>query len=180
MRNCELLLVSFWPVLILAGIAFAQRPRTNYDESKVPKYTLPDPLVTADGKKVTDAETWRAKRRPEILELFRAHVYGRAPGKPDKMTFHVFDEDRKALGGKATRRQVRVRFTGDADGPGMDVLIYLPGGAARPAGAFVGLNFGGNHSIHADPGITLSQSWMRRKTKTGEESRGTAASRWPV
>jgi len=186
MRNCDLLLVSFWPVLILAGIAFAQRPRTNYDESKVPKYTLPDPLVTADGKKVTDAETWRAKRRPEILELFRAHVYGRAPGKPDKMTFHVFDEDRKALGGKATRRQVRVRFTGEADGPGMDVLIYLPGGAARPAGAFVGLNFGGNHAIHGDPKIKLPTSWMRGrgagvvKSRATEAGRGKSASRWPV
>src|SRR5215510_11997690 len=37
---------------------------SNYDESKVPAYTLPDPLVMADGKRVTDAQTWRTRRRP--------------------------------------------------------------------------------------------------------------------
>ena len=30
---------------------------SNYDESKVPPYTLPDPLVLSDGKPVRDART---------------------------------------------------------------------------------------------------------------------------
>ena len=34
----------------------------NYEESKVPEYELPDPLVCLDGSKVKDAETWRKKR----------------------------------------------------------------------------------------------------------------------
>ena len=46
------------------------------DESKVPPYTLPDPLVCADGTVVRDAATWTAKRRPELLELFAVHEYG--------------------------------------------------------------------------------------------------------
>ena len=32
----------------------------NYDESKVPAYTLPDPLVLNDGTPVTDAASWTA------------------------------------------------------------------------------------------------------------------------
>ena len=48
----------------------AQGDEFNYDESKVPKYTLPDPLVTTDGQRVTDADTWWTKRRPELLSLF--------------------------------------------------------------------------------------------------------------
>ena len=50
-------------------------PEANEDESKVPPYVLPDPLVLADGRKVTDARTWREKRRPELrvlmLTMFR-------------------------------------------------------------------------------------------------------------
>jgi hypothetical protein len=52
---------------------------TNYDEDKVGTYTLPDPLVCNDGSRVTNAETWFAKRRPEILEAYRAEIFGRSP-----------------------------------------------------------------------------------------------------
>ena len=50
-----------------------------YREEQVPAYSLPDPLTMNDDLRVTDAVTWAQKRRPEILELFRRHVYGRAP-----------------------------------------------------------------------------------------------------
>ena len=40
----------------------------NVDESKVPAYPLPDPLVLKNGKKVEDAQTWWKVRRPEIVE----------------------------------------------------------------------------------------------------------------
>ena len=46
---------------------FAQSRGFNYDESKVPEYTLPDPLVLADGDLVKTAKVWEAKRRPEVL-----------------------------------------------------------------------------------------------------------------
>jgi len=49
-------------------------PKAQYDESKVPAYTLPDPLVMLDGKKVTDPNAWRRERRPEILRLFETTV----------------------------------------------------------------------------------------------------------
>src|SRR5688572_9464571 len=74
----------------------------NYDEKKVPAYTLPDPLVANDGKRVADAATWKAKRRAEVLELFAREVYGRTPaGRPAQMHWAVTAEDRAALGGKA-------------------------------------------------------------------------------
>ncbi|MDP2894961.1 MAG: acetylxylan esterase [bacterium] len=157
-----------------------------YDEEKVPQYTLPDPLVMLDGSKVTDAETWQAKRRPEILELFRSQVYGKAPGRPENMTFKLFDLDRAAIGGKATRKQVTVLFTGKEDGPSMDILLYLPNNPVkRPVPTFVLLNFGGNHAIHPDPAIRLSKSWMRGgkgvvNNRATEESRGADRSSYPV
>ena len=68
---------------VLCAAALAQPAGTNFDESKVPPYTLPDPLVLADGRAVRDAKTWIKERRPEILRLFEANVYGRSPGKPE-------------------------------------------------------------------------------------------------
>jgi len=188
MQHGELLIASVAIAMFLSVTALAQskRPATNYDESKVPDYTLPDPLVMQSGKKVTDAKTWREKRRPEILDLFRTHVYGRAPGKPEKMTFEVVESDAKALGAKATRKQVAVRFTGEDDGPGMNLLIYLPNAAKGPVPTFVGLNFSGNHSIHPDPAIKLPGSWMRPKkgavvkNRATDAGRGRSRSRWPI
>ena len=89
----------------------------NTDESKVPEYTLPDPLVLSDGTSVTDAQVWVEQCRPEILRLFEQHVYGRTPGRqPEGMTFDVTSVDRKALGGKATRKEASVYFTDRGDG----------------------------------------------------------------
>lgn len=165
----------------------AQPDAANNDEARVPKYTLPDPLTLANGAKVTDAKTWREQRRPEILELFRSQMYGRSPGRPANMKFHVNSTDPKALHGMATRKQISVLFTGDSDGPKMDILIYLPNSATRPLPAFLGLNFNGNQSVHSDPGITMSRSWMRNNKEAEitnnlatEKTRGTEASRWQV
>jgi hypothetical protein len=163
-----------------------QRSETNYDEQKVPAYTLPDPLVMSDGTRVTNAQDWKTRRRPEILELFKTYVYGREPiGRPKDMFFKVFDLEKQALDGLATRKQVAVSFTGKQDGPGMDILMYLPNERKRPVPTFVILNFGGNHTIHADPAIKLSDSWMRPGSgivndRATEESRGKASSQYPV
>jgi len=182
----SVLIVALLSALGTASLA-AQPSETNYDESKVPEYTLPDPLRMADGRPVADAAAWRDRRRPEILELFREHVYGRAPGRPEAMVFRTRSTAADALDGKATRKEVAVLFAGRDDGPKMDVLIYLPNDAKRPVPLFVGLNFYGNQSIHPDPGITLSTSWMRPNAKYGvtnnratEQSRGVNSSRWPV
>ena len=99
-------LVALLPLSVLVSVSFnatAQSPEANYDEAKVPKYTLPDPLVMENGERVTDAETWRTKRRPEILRLFEEHMFGKSPGRPPAMSFETDSIDEKALGGKATR-----------------------------------------------------------------------------
>jgi hypothetical protein len=163
-----------------------RRSETNYDERNVPKYTLPDPLAMADGATVSNARKWRTERRAEILELFRTHVYGRTPlGRPENMTFEVFDLERKALAGTATRKQVTVNFAGKEDGPRMDILIYLPNSGKKPVPTFVLLNFGGNHTINSDPAIKLSTRWMRPgrggsvNNRATEKSRGTSSSSYP-
>jgi hypothetical protein len=171
---------------LLSPLLRADEP-VNYDESKVPKYTLPDPLVTANGQRVTDAAAWREKRRPEIVGLFEKHVYGRAPGRPEGLTFQTRSVAKDALGGKATRKEVRILFSPDPKGPKMDLLIYLPNEAKSPVPVFLGLNFQGNHAVHPDPAITIADTWMRNdpkggitKNKASEKTRGAEYSRWSV
>jgi hypothetical protein len=63
----------------LLALAAIPANATNYDEAKVGDYKLPDPLVCNDGSLVTNAESWFARRRLEILEAYRAEIFGRSP-----------------------------------------------------------------------------------------------------
>ncbi len=183
-RNISLLLTA--GLLACVG-AVAQPAGTNYDESKVPKYTLPDVLTLRNGQKVTDAKTWFEKRRPEILELYRSEVFGRSPSGKPKLRYETFSVDPKALGGTAVRKQVTVYFTEKPDGPRMDMLIYLPAASKKPVPLFLSLGFTGNQGVNADPGIRLGEEWVRDpatktmvKHRAAENSRGAVASRWDV
>lgn len=164
-----------------------RRGQFVYDEAEVPAYTLPDLLVMEDGTRVGDGKTWRRKRRGEILELFRKHVYGRTPiGRPAEMTFTCYDEDPNALDGLATRKQVRIDVSHQGKSASLDLLVYLPHGSDKRARVFVLLNFYGNHTVCADSGIRLNKNWMRSRgqgvvdNRATEASRGGSASRFPI
>jgi (4-O-methyl)-D-glucuronate---lignin esterase len=163
-----------------------QEVMPNYDESKVPEYTLPDPLVSSDGTRVTDASTWFGKRRAEILQLFTEQVYGKAPGPSEDVRYSTIDSS-KALDGVATRKQVSLTFSQGQKELSVTLLLYIPNNRPHPVPGFLGLNFSGNHSISKDPGIRLNTNWMRPNKAKGivnnratEASRGNAASRWPI
>jgi hypothetical protein len=168
--------------ILLGTVALAQQPPANYEEAKVPAYTLPDLLVMHTGARVGGAADW-ARRRPEILALLESQMFGRAPARPGTMTFSVDGVDTSALGGTAVRKQVTI----EAAGRTLRLLLYLPAKAAHPVPVFVGLGFGPNHTVSADPGIPLAGTWVQDKaTQTAsvqpahEGSRGSAASRWQV
>ena len=173
-------------LLLAAGCAAAQQTADNYDESKVPAYTLPDPLTMRSGERVTSLRDWTARRRPEILAVYETEVYGRAPARPTKLNYEVITTDNKALGGKATRKIVRIYFGGKSTAPKMDLLLYLPPGN-RPAPVFLGLSFHAIQAIANDPGVPLEDQWVRDpsthvwvKRPAEESSRGAEAQRWQV
>ncbi len=172
----------------MAGTWALAQFQPNYDESRVPRFQLPDPLVTTDGTPVSSAEAWWP-RRTQIQRLFETEVYGRAPDGPRRLRFRVVSRDRNALGGLATRKEVNVHFAEHPASPTMSLLVYLPNRPREPGPVplFLGLNFYGNQSIHPDPGITMSQAWMHDNTELGvvdhratEATRGVRARRWPV
>lgn len=169
------------PLLLLAAI-----PPTISEESKVPPYTLPDPLVCADGRKVTDARTWEEVRRPEVFRLVEENMFGRTPDtrKPQAdAVVEVREESKDAFGGKATRTQFKVWPIG-RKGPSFDLLLYAPNAAKRPAPVFVGLNFGGNHTTTEDPAVVVASSWVSKQwalkgtTQADPALRGGEARRW--
>lgn len=173
--------------LLNASLVCAQPAEFNYDEAKVPSFELPDPLVASDGKSVSTAEQWKQTRRPEILALFQKEVYGRSPEPPANVVAKVLETSDHALDGKAIRKQVRLQLSRGERQVAIDILIYLPAKAQGPVPTFLTLNFFGNHTVHKDPAIILSKSWMRASKEKGvvnnratEASRGTSASRWAV
>ena len=104
-------------LLLGAGRVAAQADKANYDESKVPHYRLPEPLVGNDGRRVTSVGEWESRRDREILPLFRSQMYGYvpAPEVPLSTEYTVLSEE-EALDGRAIRRQVRIRFVRPATG----------------------------------------------------------------
>jgi hypothetical protein len=184
---------------VLTNHIFAQEaaPRVwvyNSDESKVVPYTLPDPLVLENGKPVRDAATWFNQRRPEILHLFETQVFGRTPTKKLPVRYVVTSVDKNALGGAAIRKQITAYFTNKPDGPAMRILIYLPAHATKPVPVFAALNFGGNQTVNADPGIDLNSMWApdalstqggnpsapKFRERADEKTRGSADHMWQV
>ena len=147
------------PPSVVAGIP------VNYDEAKVGEYTLIDPLVLNNGKRVKDAKTWWTKRRPEIEAIFESEQYGRDPGRPPEESFDVTDKGTPALDGKAIRKQVTISFSRDPSWPKIHLLIYVPAAAHKPVPMFFTINFGAIQSAVDDPGITPIEVWDPRTGK---------------
>ena len=174
----------FLVVSLSSSVILGQPEGFNYDELKVPDFQLPDPLLMLDGTRVETARQWNESRRAEIHQLFEKEMYGRSPGRPGGLHFEVLEMESRALDGRAIRKQVRVSFSADKEGPGMNILIYHPR-TARPVPLFVGLNFQGNHTVHVDPAIAITESWVRNRggttdNRATEKGRGAAATRWDV
>lgn len=102
-----------------------ERPGFVWDEARCPAYELPDPLKGEDGSVVRTAEEW-AGRRAEFLELFRSQMYGRRPGKPERLEFEVVHEDAAAMGGVAMLRRVAIVSRQAGREHRFEVTLFLP------------------------------------------------------
>lgn len=160
-------------VLLLAAVAWgADFPSVD----KLPAHPgLPDPLVMFNGDKVTTAEQWTRQRRPELQALFQHYMYGYLPAAPEKITSTVDVEDAKYFGGKATKKQVSIKYHPQA--PAINLLLIVPNQRTQPAGVFVGINFCGNHTVVKDPAIPLPTTWIYKSCPGCEKEKATDAGR---
>lgn len=119
-------------MLVVTGTS-ADEPKNHdfdviRDEASVPPYRLPPILVSAEGKLITMPEEWFNVRRRQIMALFGNLIYGvvPAPATPVRTTFEVVKTDRDYMSGKATRKDVRIRFANAQGSAGMTILVFTP------------------------------------------------------
>ena len=143
---------------------------------------LPDPLVMLDGTRVRTADDWAKKRRPELRTLVQHYMYGYLPA-PAKVTAKVDREDKTALGGKATLREISLTVGGAAEK--IHLLLVVPNDRAGPAPVFVGMNFRGNHTLLDDDSIRLPTAWIYpgpgvKNAKAAATGRGKNKEDWDI
>ena len=158
----------------------------NHDETNVPKFEVPDPLLRFNGKIVNNPRKWVEKRRPELLRFFESKVYGRVPGKLDEVSFKVVEQAKNVLNGRAKRKQVEIVLTKNERSLRFTILIYLPKDKSKTP-LFLGYNFYGNHTITNDPEVIVTEAWSSNNDAFGitdntpsEKSRSVRAHRWAI
>jgi hypothetical protein len=162
-----------------AGNTYVRSPWgiwSNYDEARVGRYTIPDPLVTSDGRRVTNVATWWNVRRPEILALYSRDIYGRIPAHTPPIRWVVTQVD-------STRfpQAVLQHVTGHIDNaafpaatPSIEIAIVLPRGVRRPVpvvtviGGFL-FGFGQRDTTRLPERVTsvLANGWAYATVSTG-------------
>jgi hypothetical protein len=137
----------------------------QYDESRLPAYDLPPLLVTSSGHPVRTPEDWMRVRRPEILSLFANLIYGKVPepATPIKVSYELAQEDRRFMGGKATRKDIKIHLENAKGRLSMHFLVFVPNEAQKPVPAFFKHSFNNTQSNDFDastsrPGF-LKNGW---------------------
>ena len=148
--------LCLWSCSLLAGHA-QEADEANYDESKIPPYTLPALLKTSDGREITTVQQWEQIRRPELLSVFTEQVYGKMPADKVDVSYKKLDDNHSAVNGSATRKQIEITFSHNGIERKALLLMYLPNHVKTKVPVFLHFNFQGNQTVSSDPDIIPSQ-----------------------
>lgn len=154
--------------------------RDNRVESRVADHPLPDPLIMADGRKVSSKKQWEARRK-ELLELFTTQIYGRMPSTVDYFETEVLETETSALDGLATRKRVAVYLSRDHS-VWIDLLVYTPNSArGGRSPMFLGVNFWGNSCCTMEEDVLPANDAEKQRYGIFEQlAKGANARRWPL
>jgi len=153
----------------------------NYDESLAnPFPKLPDALTLNDGTKVTTAEQWWERRRPEIVEDFERVVYGRVPKNVPSVRWQVVSS-RETNVGEIPVVEKQLRGQVDNSGcPSIEVNIAMtlvtPKNSTKPVPVLMMFGFGFDFGARA-PGTAAGQppantGGDKKAAPTGNPPRG--------
>ncbi len=140
---------------------------------------LPDLLVMRDGSRIATRADWLEKRAPELRALFSHYMYGARPQNPQGVEGKLIREDKAALGGKATLREVLVGCGLDAP---VHLLVLIPNKRAEKVACFLGMNFNGNYRLLDDPLVQMPAGWVggAAPNRAAEAGRGKDKAMWDV
>jgi len=97
----------------------------NYDESKIPQYSLPDILLSQSGKPAETADAWEKIRRGEVLELFSDQMYGKVPEFEYTRDYQRRILTNAELKGAATQEEVTITIATDKGIIGLDYFSQV-------------------------------------------------------
>jgi len=135
---------------------------SNYDESKIKPYTLPDPLVMTNGTRVADAKAWTSKRRPELIRLYESEIFGRIPENAPRVTWTKMPIQGTFPGEGPEISFVTGQIGDGADPPRMMLGVNFPPGAHGAVPVILALQFGGAGTPIPSPPIAdeiLARGW---------------------
>ena len=189
LRSAMTLVTMSISAMLSTGLAMnplsAQVPKANEDESLVSMSPLPDPLLSKDGTKITDAAQWPAQRE-YLANLIAEHEYGFAPQEKAIVTWDLVEQG-LMNDNKTKRQQFVVHLKTKEAAIDVDLVLFLPNSEVKSKGCFLGLNFQANHTVASDPAIRLPKSWVANDPKIGvtanqatEVARGGQSDRWPI
>src|SRR6478609_5750323 len=124
----------------IISLLFIKTMAQNYDESKVPAYTLPEVLKTESGKVIHDNAAWEKERRPELLMLFADNIYGQMPKDFDSIRFRTTNDVANAMDGRAHLKQVTISVLRNGKSVDIHLVLFTPNNSKKPAPVFVLIN----------------------------------------
>ena len=133
--------------------AIGEPGAANYDPALANPYPdWPEVLTLKDGLKVTSADTWWKKRRPEIVEDFERDVYGRVPRDVPRVAWRVAESTETTIGGQPVFARRVVGHVDNSAYPEISVdikmAVVLPTNANGPVPVLI--MFGGGN-MPGDP-----------------------------
>lgn len=132
--------VTFFFFAILIQAQAQNGFQANYDESKVPPYTLPDVLKTRANQVVRNKATWEKVRRPEIIKLLEENIYGQMPTSFDRLTYSIKNEKASVMAGKATLKEVIIEVVRNNKPLKINLVLFVPTKQKGPVPVFLLIN----------------------------------------
>ncbi len=119
----------------------------NYDPATANPYPdWPDVLTLKDGRRVTTAEEWWQKRRPEIVLDFEREVYGRVPADAPKVAWTPTETVETTVGGQPVVARRVVGHVDNSAQPAITVdikmAVVVPVNARGPVPVLMMFGFG--------------------------------------
>lgn len=151
-------ILTFLALFIIFQLHAQNHEESNYDESHVPAYTLPDVLKSSANKTIKNKKDWEKIRRPEVLTLFEENIYGQLPKSFEEIKFSVLNEDKNSMNGKAHRKEVLIEVFNRNKSVKINLVLFIPNNAVKPAPAFLLINNRGKENTDPSREV-ISEFW---------------------